>query len=166
MFETKNTKLAAALLTIGFELDGGTAFNGEQVVLRIRDGQAFGYEPNELQGLWHDHNWQTHNQHHPFHSIVRVAEARDWLLNRVIYHYNGKHEEPTGPTFATDHLGLAACIVADDFHLLFFDGRNFYFSPDARKLERRYWESDDGDIIHWQVDYLKQLKRLLERIRN
>ena len=166
MFETTNTKLAAALLTVGFQLDCNTNFAGNQVVLCIRGGREFGYEPEEFQALWQDRAWQEHNDHHPFHHIVQVAEARDWLLNRVIFHYDNGHEPPVGDTFATDQLGLAACIVAEGYYLSFFDGRTFYFAPDAEMIRDRYIRADSDDTMKWQVSYLRVLKFLLDRIRN
>jgi hypothetical protein len=164
MFETKNTKLTAALLTLGFELDNRTVFNGEEVVLRVKPGMVMGYEPPDFDRLWRDQNWQRRNPQHPFIHIVKIAEAREWLLNRVVYRYNSDSGPPTCETFRTDKLALAACIVADGFYLLFFESETFYFPKDAETIAKRFSHPDD--VIEVQLHYLAELKSLLQKIRN
>lgn len=160
MYDTTNTRLAAALKTLGFNLASCNGNYDGQTVFRFDDAVLFGKTPGQYNFLWREKEWHDFNPNHPFHYIVKAAEARDWIINRVIH---GEYQETggEGDNYFVLDINIAACIIADGFYLLRFVDRRFYFVSEARETHRACIEPARDSSLWWQCNYLKQLKRLM-----
>jgi hypothetical protein len=159
-FQTSNTRLAAALKALGFEFikcDG----SDEQTAFRFSDNICYGKNAVQYCQLWREKQWHEYNQTHPFHYIVQIADARDWLINRVIH---GEYQDVGGESpdnYYVLDINIAACIVAGGYYLLRFNSRRFYFVKDAQNVHKLYVAPELGSAVWWQCSYVKQLKELM-----
>jgi hypothetical protein len=130
-------------------------------VFHFDDNVCYGKNAAEYNHLWRDKAWHEYNTTHPFHYMVKVAEARDWIINRVIHdsYQNDGCEKPDN-YFVYD-ISIAACIIADGYYLLRFNDRRFYFVNEAGAVHRRFAAPEPQSSIWWQCHYLKQLKVLM-----
>lgn len=162
VFETSNTRLGAALKALGFTfLKWDDASKEKQTMFRFEDGVCFGKTPNQYNHLWREKEWHDFNPSHPFHHIVRAAEARDWIINRVIHDtYQDTGGEDKGNYFVYD-INIASCIIADGFYLLRFVERRFYFVSTAQAIHKAYAAPIEGTPLWWHCNYLKQLRLLM-----
>ena len=166
IFETFDTRLAAALLTLGFDLHHDTDFTQAQIAFQIHHAKCHDYTEDEYGQLWRDRQWKEENFEHPFALICKVAHARDWLIGNVINPerpYIDNKVEPVCECFKTEKLDIAACIVAAGFYLMWFYDRTFTFAPEAKIIADQFADSESE--IECQVEYLKQLAILLTAIK-
>jgi hypothetical protein len=161
MYNTSNTRLAAALKAMGFTLVSWEKEAGRQMAFSFADGVQHGKNANEYNQLWRDKEWHGYNNNHPFCQIVKAAEARDWIINRVIHDtYQETGGEADGNYYVYD-INIAACIIAEGYYLLRFTERRFYFVSQAQTIHRAYMTPEHGSSLWWQCNYLKQLKLLM-----
>ncbi len=161
MWSTTNTRLAAALLVLKHQLqecaefshkDGTTTihFDGESIVMSVYD-RAWRERKHPVDG---------------FNSMRKVAEAYDWLVNRVIYgQYEGVTDLPLR-SFKTSSPQLASCLVALDYFLLKFDrdGYRFYFVEGAVGASNEFAGEVDCPA-KWMRKYLERFEMLKKQIK-
>lgn len=161
MYNTSNTRLAAALKALGFRLVCWDKEADRQMAFSFEDGVYHGKNAGEYNQLWRDKEWHEYNRNHPFRHIVRAAEARDWIINRVIHDtYQETGGEDDANYYVYD-INIAACIIAEGYYLLRFTERRFYFVSQAQTIHRAYATPEHGSPLWWQCNYLKQLKLLM-----
>jgi hypothetical protein len=164
MYNTTNTRLAAALRTLGFTYQQPSTYVEDRMVYHLDEGPNRGKAANEYERLWRDSNWHKYNSSHPFSQIVRVAEARDWIVGRVIHDVYQATGGESGDCYATRDFNLAACIVAEGFYLLRFVDRRFYFIEDARGIAQLFGHTNKETALYWQCRYLHELSNLLHQL--
>ncbi len=153
---TRNTLVAAALVTLGRKVTGKQRENGA-VVWHLDSGSACG-EPDAAVAFT-----TRAYAREPLASMAKVASAREWLLDDVIH---GRFETDADPdSYSTTSLAEASLLVANNFHLrAFWDGR-FYFAPCAREYAESLARAEEGTLIAWQKNYLLQLKQLVAQAK-
>ena len=103
------------------------------------------------------------NTNHPFCHIVKAAEARDWIINRVIhdtYQETGGEDESN---YYVYDINIAACIIAEGYYLLRFTERRFYFVP-GRKLYTGRMRAGGRNTAMVDHAYLRKHKALMGRV--
>lgn len=160
-YQTKNTLIAAALVTIGRKVLRSSRDNGS-VVWSFSDGIV---PPGiEADAAFKDHSYK----HEPLCFIFKVASAREWIINNVIHPDRGCYEtEPVEQDcFVTQNLAMASCLIAEDFYLRAFSGREFYFAPGARNIVEKFKTPPTSDSpLDWQRRYLDELGILLRKVK-
>lgn len=160
LYDTSNTRLAAALKTLGFTLVSYDDAR-EQTKFAFENDALHGKTASQYNSLWRDSEWHKFNPSHPFHHIVKAAEARDWIINRVIHdNYQSEGGEDEKTYFVYD-INVATCIIADGYYLLRHVDRRFYFVAKAGAIHREYAAPIHGSPLWWQCNYLKQLRLLM-----
>lgn len=160
-YQTKNTLIAAALVTIGRQLEGNCRDNGS-IIWTFDDGVV---PPGiEAAAAFRDRTYC----HKPFCHIIKVANARQWIIDNVIHPERGQYE--TAPVeqdcFVTQSLAMASCLVAEDFYLRAFSGREFYFAPGAKVMLDKFRVQPISDSsLDWQRRYLAELGSLLRQVK-
>jgi hypothetical protein len=159
IYDTSNTRLAAALKALGFTLVTYDA--GDQTNFKFEDSVLYGKRAGDYNMLWREKEWHEFNPNHPFCHIVKAAEARDWIINRVIHDnyqdVGGENQE----TYFVYDINIATCIIADGYYLLRHDNRRFYFIGTAEKIHRAFAAPVQNTPLWWQCNYLKQLRLLM-----
>ena len=161
MYNTSNTRLAAALKAMGFVLVSWEKEDDRQMAFNFTDSVQYDHNPAQYNVLWRDKEWHGYHVNHPFCHIVKAAEARDWIINRVIHDtYQEEGGEGEGNYYVYD-INIAACIIAEGYYLLRFTERRFYFVSKAQAVHRAYATPEHGSPLWWQCNYLRQLKALM-----
>jgi hypothetical protein len=161
MYDTSNTRLAAALKTLGFKLVYWDQDTDKQTVFHYEDDVLFGKTAGQYNHIWREKEWHDFNTHHPFRHIVKAAEARDWIINRVIHdEYQDTGGESEDSYYVYD-INIATCIIADGYYLLRFTERRFYFVSGAEAIHKMYATPEHGTPLWWQCGYLKHLRMLM-----
>jgi hypothetical protein len=157
-YETKNTAVAAALVTLGRHVTGMSQHNGS-VLWELDSGEIDG-EPDGVARAFQTRNYSRE----PLASIVRAANAREWLLDNVVH---GQYEMEAEPdSFITQSISLAIILVAENHYLRAFRGRDFYFAPGAKLLAGKLnGVSKDCDTLDYQRRFLGEFCGLLNRAR-
>lgn len=179
-WQTTNTKLATALLVMGFPLAsqpfasivGGstTIFFGAAVKWdKVEGGEITAHEVEE--------RWRTcldkKDDLLPWLGWMRAALIeRDNLLADVVKNPNafptsGNIVQPSW--FPTDDLHLASTLRALGHKLLWFADRIFYFPPNAKKDAAQFFEEITPDTkkpAHWMKCALEQQLVLIQSIRD
>ena len=161
MYDTTNTRLAAALNALGFTLVSWDDAGEAQTMFHFDDNVLFGKNAAQYNYLWREKEWHQWNPNHPFCYIVKAAEARDWIINRVIH---GQYQETGGEdqsNYFVYDLNIATCIIAGGYYLLRFTDRRFYFVGDAQSLHKAYAKPEHDTELWWQHLYLRKLKLLM-----
>ena len=160
-YQTKNTLIAAALVTLGRQRQGESRDNGS-VIWTFNDGVV-------PPGIEADFAFRDRTYcYKPLCHIIKVANARQWIIDNVIHPERGQYEtEPVEQDcFATQSLAMATCLVAEDHYLRAFSGREFYFAPGAKVMVERFRSQPTGDSpLDWQRRYLAELGILLRRVK-
>ena len=163
MYDTTNTRLAAALKTLGFTLVSWDVGDG-QTIFHFEDNVKFGKNADGYNKIWRDGQWHEYNQSHPFAHIVKVAEARDWIINKVIH---GEYQEVGGedkPSYFVYDISIAACIIAHGYYLLRFTTRRFYFIEEVQQIHKKFLAPERDSALWWQRSYLQRLRTLMELV--
>jgi hypothetical protein len=157
MYKTKNTLVAAALVTLG-RVKMGVARDNGSVVWELDSGEANGEQDVAVAFNKKDYNRE------PLAAMVRVANARDWLLHNVVY---GNYEiAADSDSFITRSLVIASCLIADRYYLRAFRDGEFFFAPGARVYSEKFNERPDGDaILDWQRRYLAELAVMIHEAK-
>lgn len=177
-WQTTNTKLATALLVMGFPLAkqpftsvvGGSTtiyFGGGVLFDKVVGGVLTGNEVEE--------RWRTcldkEDELLPWLGWMRAALVeRDNLLSDVVhgdaFPTSGSIIQPDW--FCTDDLHVAAALRALGHKLMWFHDRRFFFSPKCKKDAARYFETEAKErvAIHWMRCALDQQQVLIETIRD
>jgi hypothetical protein len=150
---TKNTAVAATLVTFGRRVLKTSCDNG-CLVWELDSGDVEG-EP-DVGRAFLQHGYKRE----PVATMIRLANAREWLLKNVIHSDYETEAQPDA--FVTSDMTLAACLVAQNFFLLAFRGRQFYFPSEAREIADRLRRDRDLDR---QRQFLYQFSTLVHKAR-
>ena len=156
-YETKNTAVAAALVTLGRNVTAMSYDNGS-VVWVLDKGDAGG--EIDVARAFQVRNYANE----PLASMVRAANAREWLLDNVVH---GQYEMEAEPdSYVTQSFTVAICLVSENHYLRAFRGREFYFAPGAKALADRFNGMPYGDDkLDWQRRFLGQFCGMLNKAR-
>jgi hypothetical protein len=160
-YQTKNTLVAAALVTIGKHEEGYNRDNGS-VVWTFSDGIV--PPAINIDIAWRDRTYSLK----PLYHIIKVANARQWIIDNVIHPERGQYDtEPMEQDcFITQSLAMACCLIAQDHYLRAFNGREFFFAPGAKSLLDKFRSQPiSDDPLDWQRRYLSELSSLLRKVK-
>jgi len=161
-FRTKNTRFAAALITLGYELVRKEALGAITAFDFSKDAEKYDH-------AWRNMVlWSPRNLADPLTYMHKVSSARDWIVGRVLHPsaftvndpydfgtYN-PNVELSGEVFETKNINMACCLVAAGFFLIKLDKetRSFYFPAKAVSESDRYRNPPEGTCYYWQTKYL------------
>jgi hypothetical protein len=159
-----NTQLAAALMSLGYELLPMDINVAEVVFDFVDESDVADYQMDwrELSSL----PATTVIGDSPLEIMFRMSKARQWLLKQVIHgHHNDGITLPE-KTLATSDLHLTVALVGNGCYLLKLDRDNrlFHFAESA-KLEKARYELPSEWYCHAR-NYLVTLDQLVRLINN
>lgn len=160
MWQTSNSRLATALLVLGYQrerisLDCSTRISN--VIFTEND------DLDDYERAWlHWDMWSKSNPDNPFVSLRKAADARDWIVNRVIHGTHNKDSELPERTFWTDNFKVACALIACNWYLHKLDrvARRFHFPPNASDDARLFFTAMNGTPMRFIRAYLEQFEQL------
>jgi len=157
MWQTDNTRLAAALLALGRELDEPPFDHRDTgTVINFVDGDGM----DDARAIW-----RNRTKAEPLSYMFRCADAYEWLINKVLYGpYEGAESLPRS-TYVTRNLHLVCALIAENFFLLAVDraDRRFVFCLSARELEGDF-AARKGRFLYMR-NYLERFDWLKAKIK-
>lgn len=159
--QTKNTRLAAALIALGCPLQRIIPEGSVKIMEFTEQGR-------EYERAWCNREaWALQNPSHPFTYMRAVADARDWILDKVVHGNHNVSLAIPEDAFTTNELRLACCLVAYEFYLYKLDkaARIFYFAPGAFPLKQEYDTPLPGGKMEVMKKYLTEFEKLNRQIQ-
>jgi hypothetical protein len=155
-YQTTNTIVAAALVTLGRKViklgryDGGVQWSMDCGDVDGKDVGLVFYKKGYVG--------------EPVASMVKVANAREWLLDNVVHGFYEVAAEPD--SFITENLDTASCLVADGYFVRAYRARKFYFAPEAQAFVAAFKQLPCGDTaLDWQRRFLVQITALTRKAK-
>jgi hypothetical protein len=174
---TRNTKLAASMLVLGFELRQADPFTvtlneegtgkGLVVTFWFAPSKPDGMLAADVSNAWDARSWE------PLETMRLVLEKRDWLIRDVIQG-NPPKMRPPEPHFKTDNLHVAAICAAQNVFLYRYNDHYFYFAEKGLEIDRESRMSDgelarlkkQRGVTNWQKKVLAQQDMLMALVKN
>lgn len=177
---TQNTKLATALLVMGFQL----AKQPFTTVPRIKLGRIEGADTtiwfipvakwNESVLIFEDveREWRFRamadvgNSPLPEVAWMRAAlTSREDTMRNVVNGRGVPHAVISNLWFQTDEFKLASCLIGSGYPLQAYKDRRFYFNPDAARAAGVYKRDGGREAMQWMKLAVHQIEILVAAIR-
>src|SRR6266478_92666 len=171
-FDTRNTRLAAALICLGCKASGSRIERlpsqtpdkpyDEVCFLLFDEGEAYDKAWRKMD------EWSRLNPRHPFTYMHKVSAARDWILTRVVHGHHNEGIELGSDVVAVTTLSMACCFVAHGYYLLKLDKtqRLFYFPAETQAEIKEYESPRPDGSYEWMKFYLLEFDSLNRGIRD
>lgn len=177
---TQNTKLAAALLVMGFQLAKqpfttlprmkGGAVQGTDTTIWfipvIKYGEAI-LSKDDVEREWrYREDSDVANSGIPQVVWMRAAlQARENTVRNIV---NGPAMPPVpigAEWFVTDNFKLAVCLIGAGYKLNIYKDRKYYFNPDARRAAGVWMREEGRETMQWMKKAVFQIEELVAAIR-
>ena len=164
-----NTQLAAALVTIGYEILPSTDWNNPEVIFEFDNRPEIEWYEKEWRKLLStepEANGGPEDQSDPMPLLARTAKARQWVIQQVIHGNHNEGLEIPSETMTTDNLHMAICLIAQGQYLLKLDklSRLFHFNKALENTRAQFNDPEPGSDFYYSRSYLRELDQLVRKI--
>jgi hypothetical protein len=169
--KVSNTQLAAALVTIGYEILPSTDWTSREVIFEFDNRPEIAWYEGEWRKLLTagaDTTGGPEERSDPMPLLARTAKARQWIMQQVIHGNHNEGLELPEATMTTDNLHMAICFVAQGKYLLKLDKatRLFHFDKSLESLREQFCNPRPGDDFYYCRSYLRELIQLTRKIND